>query len=226
MGVVEWEGRAERVAWHPPYILLFGNRFVEIRHVETNRLVQIIPGNDVRCTWDGRGDSQSQAIPEVPQDEAVSQEQRVHAVMNLESPQPGRKGATTQHVFELIPTVPLSSLGPLVSPLHASHFNQLHSPPLTPNLDPQHPKSGGFVHAGIALGAPGSSIVTESDTPAWKRLISRSLLPFEVISLIEAVFTSKDEVKMICDLRGDDAQTFINTIHEVRIVFFPSGGTI
>src|SRR5258708_37068695 len=43
---VEWEGTAEKVAYHPPYVLLFDPRFIEIRHVETGRLAQIIPGND------------------------------------------------------------------------------------------------------------------------------------------------------------------------------------
>ncbi|KAJ7825350.1 CNH domain-containing protein [Mycena olivaceomarginata] len=52
---IEWEGNAEKVTLHQPYILLFDSRFIEIRHIETGRLVQIIPGNDIRCLWDGRG---------------------------------------------------------------------------------------------------------------------------------------------------------------------------
>ncbi|KAF9646331.1 hypothetical protein BDM02DRAFT_3065113, partial [Thelephora ganbajun] len=52
---VEWEGAAERVAWHPPYTLPFDSRFIEIRHVETGRLVQIVSGNDMRWIWDGWG---------------------------------------------------------------------------------------------------------------------------------------------------------------------------
>jgi len=56
------------------------------------------------------------------------------------------------------------------------------------------------------------------NAPACKRLISKTFFPHEVVSLIEATFTSKDQVKMICDLRGDDAQTFIDVIHEVRSV--------
>ncbi|KAJ7126687.1 hypothetical protein C8R44DRAFT_532223, partial [Mycena epipterygia] len=50
---IEWEGNAEKAALHSPYILLFDSRFVEIRNIETGRLVQIIPGIDVRCLWDG-----------------------------------------------------------------------------------------------------------------------------------------------------------------------------
>ncbi|KAH9965641.1 CNH domain-containing protein [Lactifluus volemus] len=56
-GTIEWEGTAEHVAWHPPYILIFDSRFIEVRHVETGRLCQIIPGHDLRCIWDGRGAS-------------------------------------------------------------------------------------------------------------------------------------------------------------------------
>lgn len=37
---------------------------------------------------------------------------------------------------------------------------------------------------------------------------------------------SKDEVEMVRDLRGDDAQTFIDVIHEVRSVLFFLGCTL
>ena len=135
MGTIEWEGTAERVAWHAPYILLFDSRFIEIRHVETGRLVQIISGNHMRCIWDGRGTNCPQAVSEGPWDEVVSQEPRVHGVMSMEAPQTGRKGATTQHVFELIPAAPSLLPGSLASP---SHFNQSNSPPHPPNLNPAH----------------------------------------------------------------------------------------
>jgi RHO1 GDP-GTP exchange protein 1/2 len=140
IGTVEWEGTAERVAWHPPYVLLFDSRFIEIRHVETGRLVQIISGNDMRCIWDGRGTSTTN--PTIPTtdggwEEGVSQEPRVHGVMNIESVGPSRpKGTLTQHVFELIPTVPLYLPGSLSSPSHAMYFNQTNSPPHSPRLNP------------------------------------------------------------------------------------------
>ncbi|KAH9959707.1 hypothetical protein BGW80DRAFT_1366988, partial [Lactifluus volemus] len=28
-GTIEWEGTAEHVAWHPPYILIFDSRSIE-----------------------------------------------------------------------------------------------------------------------------------------------------------------------------------------------------
>lgn len=144
MGTIEWEGTAEHVAWHPPYVLLFDTRFIEIRHVETGRLAQIIPGNDVRCIWDGRGTTNvpTSAVPG-PEGwtEGISQEPRVHGVMNADSglQQPsGPRGARpiAQHVFELIPTIPLYLPGSLSSPSQATHFAQSNSPPHSPRLNP------------------------------------------------------------------------------------------
>ena len=62
---------------------------------------------------------------------------------------------------------------------------------------------------------PNSSNFDNPGTSACKRLIGRAFSPQEVTSLIEAIFMSEDEVKMVRDLRGDDAQTFIDVIHEV-----------
>ena len=60
-----------------------------------------------------------------------------------------------------------------------------------------------------------SSNLVNPDAPACKRLIRRAFSPQEVTSLIEAIFLSEDEAKIVRDLREDDAQTFIDVIHEV-----------
>lgn len=73
----------------------------------------------------------------------------------------------------------------------------------------------------IAHPAPGPSILLNSDTPAWKRLCAHASLPHEVISLVQAIFMSKDEVKSIFDLRGDDAQSFLDVIHKVCLAVSP-----
>ncbi|TDL23713.1 Dbl domain-containing protein [Rickenella mellea] len=143
IGTIEWEGTAERVAWHPPYILLFDTRFIEVRHVETGRLAQIIPGNDVRCLWDGRGAGLPPVTtpgPEGWQDGSGSQEARVHAVMKggeFASGRPAR--AVAQHVFQLVPTIPLYLPGSLSSPSHSTtYFPQSQSPPQSPQVTPRH----------------------------------------------------------------------------------------
>jgi len=59
---------------------------------------------------------------------------------------------------------------------------------------------------------PNSSLLTDV---GGKRLASRAFLPHEVISLIEATLVNQDEVKAIGNLCGDDAQNFIDVIHEV-----------
>ncbi|KAJ6474687.1 signal transducer [Mycena vitilis] len=124
---IEWEGNAERVALHQPYILLFDSRFIEIRNIETGRLVQIIPGNDIRCLWDGRGVGSTIVATPGPDGEPTVQDAQVHAVMSAVDPmQPGGRPsrAVAQHVFELIPTVPLflpEPAPPPLPPLAASH---------------------------------------------------------------------------------------------------------
>ncbi|TCD61525.1 hypothetical protein EIP91_008286 [Steccherinum ochraceum] len=136
---IEWEGTAEHVAWHPPYVLLFDSRFIEIRHVETGRLAQIIPGNDMRCIWDGRGTTT--LPPPTPGtegwNEGVTQEPRVHGVMNVPDSSSSRsQRSVAQHVFELIPTIPLYLPGSLSSPSQSTYFAQTNSPPHSPQLNP------------------------------------------------------------------------------------------
>lgn len=53
--VIDWQGTARNVAHIPPYILAFDSNFVEVRHANTGKLVQIIKGSEVSCTNDGQG---------------------------------------------------------------------------------------------------------------------------------------------------------------------------
>jgi hypothetical protein len=128
-GTIEWEGTPERAALHHPYVLLFDSRFIEVRHLETGRLAQIIPGNDMRCVWDGRG---------LPSE--TSQEASVHAVMNAPegttTSGSRQSRVVTQHVFELVPTIPLYLPGSLSSPSTSGYFPQSLSPPHSPQLRP------------------------------------------------------------------------------------------
>ena len=57
--------------------------------------------------------------------------------------------------------------------------------------------------------------------PACGRVIGRAFAPHELPSLIEAIFSSKDEGNMIRCLPRDDAQTFIYVMDEVRSAFAP-----
>jgi hypothetical protein len=69
----------------------------------------------------------------------------------------------------------------------------------------------------IVYPSPGSSIPVDFGAPAYKRLINYTSLPHQVIPLIEAIFTSQDEVKAIGRLCGENAQTFVDVVHEVRL---------
>ncbi|GAA95551.1 uncharacterized protein L969DRAFT_92682 [Mixia osmundae IAM 14324] len=49
--LIQWEGHPTAFALHYPYILAFEPSFVEVRHVESGALMQIIPGNNLRCLF-------------------------------------------------------------------------------------------------------------------------------------------------------------------------------
>lgn len=137
-GVIEWEGTAERVAFHPPYVVIFDSRFIEIRHIDKGQLVQIIRGTDIRCLWDGRGSSTPAVATPGPGgwDEASTLDARIHAVMKAPDPQPNSK-VVVQHMFELVPTVPLYNPPPLNNPPPGAgqYYNPTFgSPPQSPAL--------------------------------------------------------------------------------------------
>lgn len=39
---IDWETSPKSVAFHPPHFLLFSWNFIEVRHIHTGKLVQII----------------------------------------------------------------------------------------------------------------------------------------------------------------------------------------
>ena len=59
-----------------------------------------------------------------------------------------------------------------------------------------------------------------SEIPAWKRLISGALTTNEQISLIMTIFSDSDQVEIIRNLSGDDAQIFVDTVDEVSSCTF------
>ncbi|ORZ21220.1 CNH domain-domain-containing protein [Absidia repens] len=53
----EWEGTPEHIVYQHPYIVAISSQFIEVRHVDTGELVQIIPGDNIRLTYyNGGGD--------------------------------------------------------------------------------------------------------------------------------------------------------------------------
>jgi hypothetical protein len=59
-----------------------------------------------------------------------------------------------------------------------------------------------------------------SEDPAWKRLIGHTLTMPEYISLIATVFSDNNQVKMVENLIGDDAQNLIDMIDNVSLTKF------
>ena len=56
-----------------------------------------------------------------------------------------------------------------------------------------------------------------SEQPSWKQLIDRASTMGERVSLIATIFSDRRQVEMVEHLSGDDAQTFIDRIDEVRL---------
>lgn len=46
--IIQWEGNPIAFALHYPFVLAFDPNFIEIRHVDTGSLVQVIPGPNIR----------------------------------------------------------------------------------------------------------------------------------------------------------------------------------
>ncbi|CAG8796492.1 8236_t:CDS:2, partial [Racocetra persica] len=54
--LITWEGTPTSFAYRYPYIFAFESSFIEIRHIETGLLEQVIEGNNVRNLFsDSRG---------------------------------------------------------------------------------------------------------------------------------------------------------------------------
>ncbi|KAG8882288.1 RHO1 GDP-GTP exchange protein 2 [Tulasnella sp. 332] len=49
--IVHWEGSPTSFALYYPFVLAVEPTFIEVRHVDSGRLVQIIPGNNLRCLF-------------------------------------------------------------------------------------------------------------------------------------------------------------------------------
>lgn len=132
---IEWEGRpleTKDIVFHPPYLLIISRSFIEVRHIDTAKLVQIYTGKDLRCTWDGTG-GQANALTRGPGadgwgEEFTSQEPRIHICRRGGvATRAGARGMS-QHIFELTPTLLLNN--PLLNPANTSDPNYFPPAPL------------------------------------------------------------------------------------------------
>jgi hypothetical protein len=127
---IEWEGRPETVAFHPPYLLLISPSFIEIRHIDSAKLLQIYTGSDIRCTWDGTG-GMARPFNDTPGpkgwgDEVTSQEPRIHICKRTDDAR--RTRGIGQHIYELTPTLLLNN--PLLNPVYTQDPNYFPPAPL------------------------------------------------------------------------------------------------
>ncbi|KAG8875263.1 hypothetical protein FRB97_005316 [Tulasnella sp. 331] len=135
--IIEWEGTAERIAFQHPWIVVFSKHFVEVRSIDKGRLVQIIPGEDIRCVWDGT--STAVPRPSTPGSSGPinstlhNSNARIHGVMSVADNGDGQGKEWRQRVFELLPAPQrmsgrdeesvAPSSGPLAVHQHAHQLN-------------------------------------------------------------------------------------------------------
>jgi hypothetical protein len=50
---IRWEAKATSFTHVGAHLLLFSSEFVEIRHIQTGRLVQVLEGEDIRLLYSG-----------------------------------------------------------------------------------------------------------------------------------------------------------------------------
>ncbi|KAI8638438.1 CNH domain-containing protein [Parasitella parasitica] len=46
---ISWEGNPTAFVFRFPYVVAFNTNFIEVRHMDTGDLLQVIPGNNIRC---------------------------------------------------------------------------------------------------------------------------------------------------------------------------------
>ena len=92
--IIEWEGRPDTVVFYRPYVLAFDTRFVEIRDTsQRGKLVQVINGSNIRCSYDGQGVPSSEIELRVG-GSRDAEERKPHLVM--------RKG-NVDKIYEIAP---------------------------------------------------------------------------------------------------------------------------
>jgi hypothetical protein len=96
----------ESAAYYPPYILAFNPRFIEIREVESGRLVQAIKGQDIKCLWSGGNSGRLTSKEEMG--DAQKRDLHIHVTMRTEDvdhrDESGSEGKPRHGMFELLPT--------------------------------------------------------------------------------------------------------------------------
>lgn len=87
--IVHWEGSPTGFALHFPYVLAFETTFVEVRHVETGLLSQVIQGNNLRLLFADTPPSTSHTA-NVHQGAYYAQQQGYHPYQQQPPPTYGR----------------------------------------------------------------------------------------------------------------------------------------
>lgn len=110
--IVYWEGNPTAFAYHHPYVLAFESTFIEVRHVESGALHQVITGSNLRCLF---ADVPPVTMSQLSQQSARVQAQtaaRTNSAMLARSRMPSQSSASGQSAVVSPVTMPVAQ-GPV-----------------------------------------------------------------------------------------------------------------
>ncbi|KAF8311473.1 RhoGEF Rgf2 [Clavulina sp. PMI_390] len=76
--IIHWEGTPTAFALHYPYVLAFEPTFIEVRHVETGLMAQVIVGTSIACLFADTPPSSDSAATHHQQQHHQQQQQQYH----------------------------------------------------------------------------------------------------------------------------------------------------
>ncbi|KAG0201531.1 RHO1 GDP-GTP exchange protein 2 [Mortierella sp. GBA30] len=115
--LIEWEGRPESFAVAYPYVVAFESGLIEIRHIETGALEQIILGDHIRRLYSNVDLNGNAVIQLVMSDPSNAENRQV--VKLIKAPPPPKatlEPAYSQNQYQISPT-PSHLMAPLLQPV-------------------------------------------------------------------------------------------------------------
>ncbi|KAI0784605.1 hypothetical protein C8Q75DRAFT_779589 [Abortiporus biennis] len=100
-GYLRWETKAISFAHRHPYIILFSSDFIELRDINTGKLLQVIEGTDIRLVHESNKDIL------VAAKELITDGTTANGVMTPTSSTSGSRMENGDKLYELIETMPL-----------------------------------------------------------------------------------------------------------------------
>lgn len=199
--VIYWEGNPTAFAYHHPYVLAFEPCFIEVRHVESGALHQVITGNNLRCLFAD--------VPPVTMNQLRHQTARIHAqsvrannmalARGVVQAQPGRSFPVQQSAQPVTVSVSPSPVA------HAATLPSVAGTPSVPVFSPQISTYGSPAASGSPLpstpstSSPNLSTSSLASMPPYVSYPARLQQPVTVNPVLESLVASRSYIIFVSD---------------------------